>query len=57
MCLHCVFAQEVWLLVSEWTGGRLKIPAPGTTMLDWWNNSLKGRKKEKQQVASLLIYT
>jgi hypothetical protein len=58
MCLHCVFSQEVWLLVSEWTGGRLKIPAPGTTMQDWWNNSLKGlRKKEKQQVASLLIYT
>jgi hypothetical protein len=27
-------------------------------MQDWWNNSLKGlRKKEKQQVASMLIYT
>jgi hypothetical protein len=21
LCLHCVFAQEVWLLVHQWTDG------------------------------------
>lgn len=58
MCLHCVFAQEVWLLVSNWTEGQVKLPVPGTTIQEWWNNSMQGlAKKDKQRMAALMIYT
>jgi len=58
MCLHCVFAQEVWLLVSNWTEGQVKLPVPGTTIQEWWNNSMQGLgKKDKQRMAALMIYT
>lgn len=26
LCLHCSFAREVWHLVSNWTGGLIKVP-------------------------------
>jgi hypothetical protein len=58
MVLHCVFAQEVWNLVSQWTGGLVRIPSSRVKMEFWWNSSLKGPpEKTKQRVASLVIYT
>lgn len=58
MCLHCMFAQEVWLLVSNWTDGQVKFPSPGVTVQDWWNNSMHGlQKKDKHHLPLLLIYT
>ncbi|CAN6335147.1 unnamed protein product [Urochloa humidicola] len=57
MILRCVYAQ-VWLLVCQWTGGLVKVPATDTEMEDWWNLSLRGLpKKLKQKLASLMIYT
>lgn len=58
MSLHCVYAQEVWLLVSHWTYGHVKVPTPAMSIEEWWNSSIRGRgKKEKQLIASLIIYT
>jgi hypothetical protein len=58
MVLRCVFAQEVWLLISNWTVGLVEVPARDVSMADWWNRSLQGLlKKTKQKLASLLIYT
>jgi hypothetical protein len=41
-CLRCVvFAQEVWLLVAEWTED--EVPVPGcyaTLLIHWWNSGL-----------------
>lgn len=58
MTLRCVFAREVWWLVSQWTFGLIKVPAPDTPIAKWWNRSLGGlAKKDKQRTASMLIYT
>jgi hypothetical protein len=27
LCLHCIFAQEVWVLVAEWSDGAVHVPA------------------------------
>jgi hypothetical protein len=49
IALHCVYAQEVCLLVSQWTQGQVKPPSAGQSVQDWWNNSLQGlHKKDKQ---------
>jgi hypothetical protein len=56
--LWCVFAQEVWFLVSQWTNDVVRVPARELTMAHWWNQSLRGLpKKLKQHLASLMIYT
>jgi hypothetical protein len=58
LVLTCVYAQEVWLRVSSWTDGVVKVPDAHQSMEIWWNVSLKGLpKKTKQSLASLLIYT
>jgi hypothetical protein len=57
LCLHCVFAREVWMLVSGWSNGLVQAPNPGSTLEEWWNTSMQGQSKEMgRQVAALLIY-
>jgi hypothetical protein len=46
MCLCCVYAQEVWLLVANWTEGQVKLPSSGFSMQDWWNTFSEGSKQE-----------
>jgi hypothetical protein len=58
LCLPCVFAQEVWMLVSQWTGGLISIPDRAISSIDWWNSSMcqvLGKIKSKR--ASIIIYT
>jgi hypothetical protein len=51
MALHCVFAQQVWLLVSHWTDGLVRVPNQAIPMESWWNSSLRGfQNKLKQKV-------
>jgi hypothetical protein len=58
MVLWCVYAQEVWFLVSQWTDDVVRVPAREVTMAYWWNQSLGGLPKRlKQHLASLMIYT
>ncbi|PVH31679.1 hypothetical protein PAHAL_9G208900 [Panicum hallii] len=46
LCLHCVFAREVWMLVSGWSNGLVQAPNPGSTLEEWWNTSMQGQSKE-----------
>jgi hypothetical protein len=46
MVLCCVYAREVWFLVSQWTDGLVKVPARGVAMADWWNGSLASLSKK-----------
>jgi hypothetical protein len=58
LCLHCVFAQEVWFLVTQWTDGLVSIPGGQISIQDWWNSALQGApRKLKIERASTLIYT
>ncbi|KAF8688277.1 hypothetical protein HU200_042330 [Digitaria exilis] len=58
LILNCVYAKEVWIRMSQETGGLLQVPLHGLSMEEWWNSNLQGREK-KQQIrrASLMIYT
>lgn len=49
LCLHCVFAQELWLLVSTWTNGLVTIPAAGLSLELWWNSSVQAVPKEHKR--------
>jgi hypothetical protein len=58
LCLHCVFAREVWVLVADWTRGDISVPVAELDLESWWNSSIQSTVKEKRRrVASLLIYT
>jgi mannosylglycoprotein endo-beta-mannosidase len=58
ICLKCVYAQEVWLLVQVWTEGLVHIPERGVPMEDWWNSTMLSTTKQiKTQRASISIYT
>jgi hypothetical protein len=58
LCLHCVFAREVWDLVSRWTDALVQVPASSCSLELWWNSCLQAAHKEhKRQVAAVLIYT
>lgn len=58
LCLHCVYAREVWFLVTHWSEGLIQPPIQGMSVEEWWNTSLQGQPKEKgRRVAALLIYT
>ncbi|CAO2206826.1 unnamed protein product [Urochloa humidicola] len=58
LCLHCVYAQEVWMLVAHWTDGLVQIPYLTVGMECWWNYSLTGLPKNiKRDKASIMIYT
>ncbi|KAF8708580.1 hypothetical protein HU200_029954 [Digitaria exilis] len=58
LILHCVYAKEVWLRMSQETNGLMQVPSTELTMEEWWNLSLQGLNKElKQRTAALMIYT
>lgn len=58
LALHCVYAKEVWWLVSNWSEGLIQIPADGTGIEEWWNAAVQGHSKEvKRRKAAILIYT
>ena len=58
LCLNCVYAQEVWVLVAQWTEGLVAVPDREAKMEHWWNGSLTGIPKSiKREKASILIYT
>jgi len=53
-----VYAQEVWVLVAQWTEGLVAVPDREAKMEHWWNGSLTGIPKSiKREKASILIYT
>jgi hypothetical protein len=60
LCLECVYAREVWELVSHWVGQSLRIPVLNVAIEQWWkwNASLQGLShRDQRQVAAVLIYT
>jgi hypothetical protein len=58
LVLHCVFVREVWMLVSQWTGGLAQMPQSGISLEEWWRVSLIGRsKEERRRLAPVMIYT
>jgi hypothetical protein len=46
LCLECVYAREVWELVSRWVGQSLRVPVLNVAIERWWNASLQGRHIE-----------
>ena len=59
LCLHCPFAKQVWLLVSNWTAGSVTMPEdPSENVEEWWRRSLFPLpQSQKCSVAALLMYT
>ncbi|RCV12925.1 hypothetical protein SETIT_2G306000v2 [Setaria italica] len=59
LCLHCCYAKEVWLLVSNWTSGIIKVPdRQGEEIEEWWRRSLERlSQNQKRSTAALLMYT
>jgi hypothetical protein len=58
LCLQCVFAQEVWVLVSAWSDGAVRVPDRCLSLDNWWSSELTGvPSKEKKQRAAVIIYT
>lgn len=58
LCLSCVYAQEVWVLVNRWSEGLVMIPDRTIELLQWWNDAFVGMpKNNKRDRASLMIYT
>ncbi|RCV34167.1 hypothetical protein SETIT_7G139000v2 [Setaria italica] len=42
LCLNCCYAKEVWVLVTNWTGGVICMPASYEDALEtWWSRSLQ----------------
>lgn len=57
LCLRCVFAREVWGMVSWWSGGWIRVPEQNVSVELWWNSSLQGLARRDQRcVADVLIY-
>jgi hypothetical protein len=58
LCLHCVFAREVWFLVSNWSPGLIVAPQQGFSTEQWWNIAVQGRPKHiARKVAAILMCT
>jgi hypothetical protein len=58
LCLQCVFAREVWHLVSSWSAGLIHIPAQDVYLECWWNDSVcGGPKHQRPWVAAILMYS
>jgi len=58
LCLHCPFAIQVWGLVRAWSGNLIRVPVQGTTIEDWWCQSLAQQpQKERRQTSAFLMYT
>jgi hypothetical protein len=46
--LHCVVAQEVWILVADWSDVPIKIPRRCDTLESWWNLSRTGHSTHQK---------
>jgi hypothetical protein len=58
LCLHCVYAREVWQRVSVWSDGLFTVPVPNVSVETWWNSSVQGRPPHQwRKAAAFLIYT
>jgi hypothetical protein len=59
LCLHCSFAKQAWLLVSNWTSRTIQVPADLEEGIeDGWKRSLKFLPQvEKRSVVSIQMYT
>ena len=59
LCLHCPFAKQVWLLVSNWTAGSVTMPEdPSENVEEWWRRSLSSlSQSQRRSVAAVLMYT
>jgi hypothetical protein len=59
LCLHCVYAREVWVLVASWIGGGfVQVPDLNQTLEQWWNNSTINLPRQfKRAVQGILMYT
>jgi hypothetical protein len=64
LCLHCVFAREVWALMSTWSGGLtwlgglIRIPEDGLLVEEWWHQSLQHFPiAQRWNVAAPLMYS
>jgi hypothetical protein len=58
LCLHRVYAREVWYLVSNWAEGMIPMPLQEVSTEQWWNGSVQGRPKNiSRRLASILMCT
>jgi hypothetical protein len=56
--VSCVYAQEICLLVSAWSGGLIHVPAADSELQAWWNSALQGvAKEQRRRLVSVHIYT
>jgi hypothetical protein len=56
--LHCVYAQEVWHLVSCWTHSLVQVPSRTIRLEGWWNAAVSNKPKDEARLtAALVIYT
>lgn len=58
LCLHCVYAREVWSLVSAWTGGMVAVPTLEVDIKEWRNSVIQAAEAAvRPKVAAILMYT
>jgi hypothetical protein len=58
LCLQCVFAQEVWVLVAAWSDNTVTVPRRLQTLESWWSTGLAyASAADKSKRASIMIYT
>ncbi|TVU09419.1 hypothetical protein EJB05_42891, partial [Eragrostis curvula] len=57
--LECTYAKQVWLGISRWRQNDIYTTGDQSQGLkEWWNDVMaKFRKKEKNEVAAVIIYT
>jgi hypothetical protein len=54
LCLQCVFAQGVWVLVEQWSVGLVQVPDREATLKGWWNSSPSPSLKKQKATIHLL---
>jgi hypothetical protein len=58
LCLQCVFAQEVWVLVAAWSDNTVTVPGRLQTLESWWSTGLAyASAADKNKQAAIMIYT
>nr|TKW25203.1 hypothetical protein SEVIR_3G100300v2 [Setaria viridis] len=55
----CSYARHVWLLVSNWTQGVIKVPKINEADIEeWWKRSLGAvTAKERRSTAAILMFS
>jgi mannosylglycoprotein endo-beta-mannosidase len=58
LCLHCVYAREVWFMVSNWAEVTIQVPAQDVSTKVWWNGAMQERSKSlARRAAAILMCT